>query len=243
MIRVALPALIVMTAVAAFVGAAGWNASGEPRLTIKLTERELELPYRTGLPGDDPGLQLRIAYEGRHDPLDARNWLPETRLRELGFALHVPPGAPQAADAYDHVPSRLAWIALEYDGPLARAEARRRELSADPTDPRPSARLRSRLVPVDAAVEFETLRARYPSGHLIVRGVIGIVYLPPGAGGPLIYGTLRDLVPATVAVPQAFRPLLAGMTNAAASDVTEPRFAAEIAVGRLGIPYVRSVQP
>jgi hypothetical protein len=60
--RVALPALLVLVTVAAFVGAAGWNRSGEPALVLVLTERELPLRRANMAAGDDPGLRVRIAY-------------------------------------------------------------------------------------------------------------------------------------------------------------------------------------
>ena len=238
MTRVAAPALIVMIAVAVMVGAAGWNQSGDPRLTITLTERELPLSTPAAAPGDVPAMQLRIAYEGRHDPLDSRNWLPELRLREIGFPFHVPVGAPQAADTYAHVPPRLAWIVLEYDGPAWQDIGRRRALSTPAGMAPPVGR--SRLVPVDAGVDFDALRTRYPSGHLIMRAIIGLQYVPADRGGPLLYGTLRELVPAAVAVPTRLRAALDELTPRAPHE--GPRYEVELAIGSLGLPYVRAVR-
>jgi hypothetical protein len=242
MTRVAVPALIVMVAVATLVAAGTWNQSGEPKLIITLTEREL--PMRSvspATPGDDPGLQLAIAYEVRPDPIDARNWLPESRLREIGFGLNVPAGAPEAADVYDKLPPRLAWAALEYDGPAWRDIERRLALRLA-QDERHGLQVRSRLVPVDAAPDFDTLRARYPSGHLLVHALIGVIYVPPSNGGPLLYGVLRDIAPQTIAVPQRLRGVF---DNVRAREGTEfgPRYEAEIAVGRLGLLYLRSARP
>jgi hypothetical protein len=241
MTRIAAPALIVMLAVAGFVAAAGWNMSGEPRGLITLTERELQLPVRVAPPGDDPGLQLRIAYEGRYDPLDSRNWLPESRLREIGFALHVPVGAPQAVHTYDHVPARLAWVVFEHDGPQWREIERRRELRESASGPQRFPHLQSRLVPVDAGADFDALRLRYPS-HLIMRGVIGLSYVTPENGGPLLHGMLREVVPQQVAVPQAMKGLFDALPRPGESSVTEPRYEAELAIGELGLPYLRSVR-
>ena len=238
MSRIALPALIVMLAVVSYVGVAQWNASAEPRQVITLTERELPLPQYFTAPGDDPGLQLSIAYENRHDALDARNWLPESRLREIGFALYVPPGGPDAVHTYDRVPVRLAWVVMEYDGPAWRELERRRALRPDE---RRDPALSSRLVPVDAGPHYEALRARYGEGHIILPAVIGIQYLAPGEGGPLVYGTLRDLAPARVAVPYEFRSLLRAFRDELPVSA-QPRYEAELAVGELGLPYLRSVR-
>jgi hypothetical protein len=237
--RIALPALLVMATVAAFVGAAGWNRSGEPELVIGLTERELPLARPSAAPGDDPGARLRIAYEYRHDPLDARNWLPETRLREIGFPLHVPVASPQAPETYDRVPPRVAWVVFEYDGPQWRDIARRRAV-ADTARPAPV--LSSRLVPVDAGLDFESLRARYHSGHLIVRGIVGLAYVPPARGGPMLHGVLREVVPPLVSVPYTFRQAVVGLATTVESGAAEPRYEVELAVGSLGLPYVRALR-
>jgi hypothetical protein len=241
MTRVAIPSLIVMLVVAGFIGVAAWNASTDPLLVITLTERELPLPARWESSEDESPLQLRIAYEGRYDPLDSRNWLPETRLREIGFSFHVPVGSPAAPQTYDHVPARHAWVVFEYDGPQWRETERRRALSD--SEPRTARTLlQSRLVAVDAGPDFDRLRARYPSGHLILRGAIGLSYVSPGNGGPLVHGFIRELAPPHVAVPHAFRSLLDGMRPADPGQPAAPRYEIDIAIGRLGLPFVRSVR-
>ena len=242
MTRLAAPALIVMLAVAGFVAVAGWNRSGDARLVITLTERELPLRASGVLGDDDAGLHLRVAYEGRHDPLDARNWLPESRLREIGFALYVPVGAPEAVHAYDHVPARLAWVVFEYDGPQWRDIERRRRLRDPAGGPASSPEMRSRLVPVDAGIDFDALRARYASGHLIMRAAIGLAYVPPVDGGPLVYGVLRDVLPSQIAVPYAFRSLVEQLLPTDSGSVTAPRYEAELAIGELGLPYLRAIR-
>ena len=241
MTRVAVPALVVMLAVVSLVGAAQWNRSGEPRLTITLTERELPLiavpPSATG---EDPGVRLRIAFEYRLEPLDARNWLPESRLREVGYFFNVPIGSPDAADEYDNVPPRVAWIAFELDGPAWREIERRRGLT--PEEPRHFPYARPRLVPVDAAADFETLRGRYPTGHLIVRGVIRLGFVGPERGGPLVYGMLREVVPANIAVPAHLRSVFDGLPDSGPGPEVTPRYEAEVAIGSLGLPYLRSAR-
>ena len=237
--RVILPALLVMVTVAVFVGAAGWNRSREPQLTLVLTERELPLAGTNAAPGDHPGARLQIAYEYRHDPLDARNWLPESRLREIGFTFNVPVGSPQAIDTYDRVPPRIAWVVFEFDGPQWHDIARRRAM-AEPRMPGPT--MPSRLVPVDVGLDLDVLRARYPSGHVILRGVIGLAYVSAANGGPLLYGVLREVLPPAIAVPYAFRSRLEGLAPLERSGGAEPRYEAELAVGALGLPYIRSLR-
>lgn len=239
MTRVVLPGLLTLMVVVGFIGAAGWNRSGEPLMTLVVTERELPLAGDPApAPGDDPGLHLRIAYDPRGDAADARNWLTEDRLRRLGFALDVPAGAPDAAETYRRMPPRVGWVVFEYGGPawteLSRARALAREATARGLAP-------SRLVPVDAGPDVEVLRARYPSGHLVLRGVFR-VNVEQDRG--ILYGSLTELVPAEITVPRELRPALEGLSRPETDDGShiEPRYEAEIALGRAGVPYLREVR-
>lgn len=250
MTRIALPAVTITVVVAAFVGLAGWNRSGDPRLWITLTERELTLPWTADVPsGDDPGLQLRLVINHRSEPLDARNWLSETRLRALGFPLNVPLGDPTAEQAYLDLPARVAWVALEYDGSAWQDIERRASLGRRSEQGR-EWREPSRLVPVDAALDFDTLHTKYPTGHLIVRAVIALSYVDAMHGGPLVYGWVRDIAPPTVTVPKNLRPVLDGLSRlevhaATPPDqqpVVAPRYEADLAIGRLGLPYIRALR-
>ena len=246
--RIGIPAATVLIVVAGIVGLAGWNRSAGPRQVIELTERELSLPfgYEDGFRDGAP-LKLQLQIEYRTDALDARNWLSEDRLRAVGFTIAVPASAPEAADTYRRVPPRVAWVALEYDGPAFQAIEQRRVLEREKNtwrgQPEPT-----RLVPVDAAPDFDTLRARYPSNHLIARAVITLSYLGPSDRGPLVYGTVREIVPSTVAVPRAMRDTLGGLPPRPPTGpdgphtLALPRYVAEIASGPLGVLYLRSVR-
>lgn len=246
--RIAIPAATVLVVVASLVGLAGWNRSAEPRQLIELTERELSLPfgYEDGLRDGAP-LKLNLQIEYRTDALDARNWLPEDRLRAIGFTIAVPPSAPEAAFTYRRVPPRVAWVALEYDGPAFRSIEQRRALEREKYTWRGQLEP-TRLVPVDAAPDFDTLRARYPSNHLIARAVIALTYLGPSERGPLIYGSVREIVPSTVAVPRALRDELSGLSPRPATGpdgphtLAPPRYTAEIASGPLGVLYLRAIR-
>lgn len=238
MIRIALPAVIVLVTVAAFVAQAARNRAGEPRLTFTLTERELRLE-RWGAARDEAAfVELRFEVAHRTDPLDARNWISDMRLREIGFNLDVPAGAPAAAEFYDHVPPRRAWVVLEYDGPAWRALHQRRALS-----PETGSRFESpsRLVPVDAGADPEALARRHP-GHLVLPAVIGLAYLAPAQGGPLVYGVLYHLVPAELTVPRELRAVFNGLEARSGEAPHEPRYEVDIAVGQLGLPYVRDAR-
>jgi hypothetical protein len=248
--RILIPGAAVVIVVMSLVGLSGWNRTSEPNQIIELTERELSLPFGIGQPSrEGTALSLQLQYEGRYEPLDARNWLSEDRLRALGFNLMTPAGAPEAADRYRRAPPRVAWVAFEYDGPSYQAIARRRAVEQEKEKPVWRGRVEaSRLVPVDAAPDFESLRARYPTGHLIARALIRLNYRGPSDGGPIIYGTVPEIVPSRVTVPRQWREVLVNLPPLPPTGPdgphTEipPRYTAEIASGPLGVLYVRRVR-
>lgn len=235
MTRIAIPAVVTLLSVVSLVAASGWNRSSDPRLRITLTERELPL---TRVPGEsDPGVQLRIEYQRRVEPLDARNWLTEERLRRLGFAFTVMPGAPEAAHIYNRALPKIAWVAFQYDGEAWREIERRLALESPAAEARDP--IQSRLVPVDVSLDLDTLRARYPGGHLILRGSIDLGYIGPREKGPLVYGYIRNLVPPHITVPHQLQDRFAALAQV---DNT-PTYEVDLALGRLGIPYVTDVRP
>lgn len=246
MTRILVPAATLILVIVGLVSLAGWNRSREPRVRITLTERELRLATLSREShGEDAGAQLRIDFTPREDPLDARNWLSEDRLRGIGFVFDVLPGAPEAADAYRRALPKIAWVALEYEGESWRAiERRRTTTQAQPSTPplpfrhglQPEP---SRLVPVDAASDLQTLLLRYPERHLILRASIELVFVPPARGGPFVYGRIRHLIPPTVHVPRTLRAPLVGL----APGFAAPRYQIDVAVGPLGLPYVTAVRP
>lgn len=242
MTRIAVPALAVLIAVASFVGLAGWNRAGATLPAMTLTERELTWSWS---PDSRAGEQLYLRFEPRTEPLDARNWLPEPKLRALGFPLTVPAGDPAAAVAYARVPARLAWVVLEYDGP-AFAEIERGRALRSEGRPQPSALAPSRLVPVDAGLDPGPLRARYGDGHLIVRAILSLGY----SNDPMLYAWVRELVPAGVTVPRHLVPVLDGLGPDRAmpasgqdpSPAQSPRYEVDVRIGRLGVPFVTAMR-
>ena len=184
MIRIAIPALTTLLSVASLVGLAGWNRSLEPLPALTVTERELPLNSEVVTLEDAANLQLPIVFQWRANPLDTRNWLLEAKLRALGFPLDVPAGDPRALQVYSDLPPRIAWIVLEYDGSTWQEIERRRAVQKQDLRERWAD---SRLVPVDAGLDVDVLRGQYPSGHLIVRGIVAINFLTPSSGGPMIY--------------------------------------------------------
>lgn len=245
MSRIALPGALAVLTVVSLVGIAGYNRSAERGATVTLTEREVWLPWAVSAADEDLDVKLTIQFQSRVEPLDARSWLTESKLRALGFPLSVPSGDPRAASTYDNLPPRLAWVAFEYDGPAWQEIDRRRTVQRQEDFGWP-ARL-SRLVPVDADLDRDVLLGRYATNHLILRATVGLTYLGPSSGGPLIYGFVRQVVPSAIVVPRHLVSALRGLPpvavpSAGAADSFQPRYAAEISVGRVGIPLLKGVR-
>lgn len=248
MTRIALPALTTLIAVASLVGLAGWNKSSEAQSPLTLTEREMPLSTQLVSLDDAEGLNLPIVFQWRANPLDTRNWLPESKLRALGFPLDVPAGDPTALEVYSDLPPRLAWVVLEYDGPAWKETEQRRAVQRQ--EPWRERWADSHLVPVDAGLDIHVLRNQYPTGHLIVRGVIAINFLGPSSGGPLLYGMLREIVPSALTVPREHLPTLVGLAPHLVPPPHEgerrlelvPRYQVEVGVGRLGIPFIKGIR-
>lgn len=256
MIRVVVPAVTIVALVAAVSGLAAWNRAGAPLVTITLTERELALPFEGG-PPDEPGVELRFVVEdGRGDALDALNWLPPATLTALGFDLSVPVGSPAAPRAYQRALPRPAWVVFEYDGAAWQALATRPEVAV-------RAERRSRLVAVDAGPALAPLVERYGDGrHVVLPALVGLSFVPPGLGGPMVHGVLGRLTPATLRVPPEMAGVLASLASrptarrrvpaepeaaqepmAGAEEPQPPRYTVDLAVGRLGLPYIVAVKP
>ena len=244
--RVVVPAVLIVILTATYAGMAAYNRAGAPLITLALTERELALPWVPADTGDHPGVRLRVVVDYRPEPLDAQNWLTMERLSALGFNVALPAGAPEAELHYRRALPRPAWVVFEYDGPAWQMRARRRAVSARAHD-----REWSRLVPVDAGPERDVLAVRYKDGrHLMLAGVIALGFLSPADGGPLVYGRLESLVSPNVRVPVGMAQVLEGLTppqperpdTAVADTPPVPRYEVDLAVGGLGLPYIRDVR-
>jgi hypothetical protein len=245
--RVLASAVLILMAVAWLVATAVWNRTAiVSRITV--TERELPWTY----PMDEQAVRLSLDWERRLDAQDARNWLTVDRLRQIGFDLGVPATSPEAGRVYARVHPRRAWVVFELEGETWRAVERRRAVTEpEPAGDRPAA---SRLIPVDAGLDVAALVERYPDGrHLIAPAWIQLGWVGPGEGGPLVYGSIRDVEPSSLTLPRPFADRLRAMAPPSSSRRDErpdaapprpagPRYEVDLAVGRLGIPWIVDVR-
>jgi hypothetical protein len=166
-------ALIALTDGVALIGVA-YNRGGEPEATLRLTQRELRLPYEWRGNSENSGMALRPVWRlpqeqaaGKFPDFTygAPVWLDEAKMRELGFD---PPPSAGSLDSrgtarYEKQLSREVLLVLELDGPayrrsleltaqyLAGEEAK---LAASPGDKALAARVKN----AREALERETTR-------------------------------------------------------------------------------------
>lgn len=124
--------LILATNAVALLGVA-YNR-GEPESTLKLTERELRLPYSWGFENENSGIALTLqwrvlaeqgeglfglgtSYTGFGNVPD---WLGKAKLTALGFDVSKPENTPQGRMHYDKLLPKEVFLVLEFDGPAYR---------------------------------------------------------------------------------------------------------------------------
>ena len=125
-------ALIVVTNSIALIGVHR-NRSGDPESVLRLTERELNPPYRPRDSKENSGMVLQLKWRvldeggsrsGRYFSYPGYGgepaWLDEAKLEELGFDTSIAHGKTAAADrslsSYDKQLPREALLVLELDG-------------------------------------------------------------------------------------------------------------------------------
>lgn len=245
--RLLLPLLALVLTIGGGLAFAAWNRS-ETRQRLTLTERELSLPWawENETADDDGEVRLSIEWQRRGNALDERAWLTNDKLRELGFDMQTPAGAPEAEQRYRRSLPRIAWVVFEYDGPAWRAIEQRRQLRSDAGTP-DRADEPARLVPIDAGADRAALTRRHQSTTTIVLpAVVQIGWLPAQSGGPLAYGYVQRLVVGQVSVPTRLRNALTAFRTKgperAESTLRSPRYEVDLAVGRFGYPWVTAVR-
>lgn len=136
-------ALIVLTNAVALLDAA-YNRSATPESTLRLSERELRLPYRGSWQGENSGLFLELswrvrgpeklergAYPGIWGPWTPAAWLDAKKLEELG--LTVPPQTMSDAERrrYRDPDPKEVFVVLELDGSAYQAAVQRAREQAE----------------------------------------------------------------------------------------------------------------
>lgn len=231
-----LAAVIIAVANAVVLAGVAANRHGEPDARLKLSERELRLPYSPGR--DNSGLALQLIWrtlgtdrdDGQSGNWQPPTWLTGSKMVELGFDPPAQLDIPTGARHLRRPASREVFVVLEVDGPLygeavRRAEAaaerqratilsmnegkRAQELLEAATKQTEYQRAtESRLFAVDAGTNAKTLRDRHPdrSRFLVTRGTI-TPQRRQANGREELTGTISRLSVNFIHVPQQFHLL------------------------------------
>lgn len=264
-------ALITTTNLVALGGAA-YNRSGEPDSVFSVTQRELRPPFEGIHRSENSGLTLHLrwrvplqteirsvyAFDGEGG--GAPTWLDAAKMAELGFdqktAVHR-----SGADAdwrRERQLPRDVLVVLEMDGPVyqqalerARQAAKQVESKNERGEGKKDAqeiidreeRGSSRLFAVDAGLDREALRAKYPDRktYAIVRGQVRPAWEPSGKVG----GALYDLSAAAINVPVEMRGAFEGVLPLSYQRSKDEgrHFEAQVAFGQRLEPWLVAATP
>ncbi|MFL6623092.1 MAG: DUF4824 family protein [Sulfurifustis sp.] len=264
--------LIVATNAVALAGVA-YNRSGEPSSVLKLTERELALPYSWGFAAENSGIALNLRWRvssgrgtgGRwyYRSGGSPGWLDKEKLAALGFDVSKPVETSDGERHYEQLLGKEALLVLELDGPayqsaleqvrehlrsetgLAAANPGKKEFKARAEEAAKALtaeeRSQTRLFVVDAGLERDALRARYPDRvrYAIVRGQVTLSVLGTGANRRL-GGYVSDLSIEAVHVPLAYRGIFEPLMRAPGrvDPPAEPRYDVTLAFGKRLEPWL-----
>ena len=184
--------IIAVTNIVALAGVA-YNRSGDPESTLQLGNRELHVPASWGFESENSGMALRFSWRvlGKKPDEDQADrsyfpissgppeWLNAAKMAELGFDVSPIDGARDSRTRYSRQLRKEVFLVLELDGPayqemLARAEANAARAANGRDQLNRERNESTRLFVVDAGLDADTLRAKYPSRsrHAIVRGTV-----------------------------------------------------------------------
>jgi hypothetical protein len=252
--------IIIGTNIFALAGVA-YNRMGEVTAQLTLTERELSLPYNTGVEKENSGVSLAINWRApsRSDTTyysyNAQDIeITEQELIALGFKL-----LDKENNSWDE--SRELYWALEFNGALYDAELKKVELKyqtslatyqEQPNDPntldRKNIRRRldrerttnSRLFFIEAASNYKSLAAKF-SGRkdiLIVKGLAKLYYNQDKKYSLL----LRHLSLSNIMVPAEYTKLFSQLDSAYNNTIVQPRYAVDIKWGNRLEPWIVGVK-
>lgn len=240
---------VVLLSNAVALGGVWYNRSGEPEAQLLLSERELQRVYGGWLRDEDDGvLRLQLSWQRPGDGWQLP-WLDQAKLRELGFS---------ATDeqTLNRQPARQVWLVLELDGPLYRGQVQQARQALDAAEAelggKPESEVlrqerddrqrrlqfveqqASRLMLVDAGVDAQVLRQRWPDRQrqVLLAGSIE----PYQHGAEAGYGATIRLENDRLSVPHAYRELARGWERG--HEQTGFKAQIEVAFGRRHEPWV-----
>ena len=255
---------LIVLANAVALGGVLYNRRGAPDSTLKLTQRELSLPYRGWHDTEDSGLSLRLQWQVALPPRDSdarpgyglygrdAEWLDAGRLEALGVKVRRRP-LPREPNLFsaDSLPADVLLV-LELDGPAYARQVEEVCRAAEAKNDNASRILcanerseASRLFVVDAGLDRDALRKAYPDSttYAIVRGRVraGQKY---GSARSEVVGYIDGVAVEEIEVPLALRSALDNGTisrRTAPGRVTAP-FEAQVAFGQRLEPWLQEIR-
>ncbi|MBE0515389.1 DUF4824 family protein [Sulfurimonas sp.] len=254
-------ALLVITNVVILLGVY-INRSSETTSEVTLTQRELQPP--SSIRKENNSVSLRLIYRTANNLNRSHqdNFLNIDKLKELGFD----------TDKYLYskdgirTPTKELFIVLENDGKLYNKSLKSAEAAlmekealynANKDDKKKQGDYKnaknnftreqisqSRLFAIDAGLEYEGLRQKYPNktNYLIVKGVVGLVkYYKEKT----LYGYIQRLNVQTIHLPYKFKYLLKDIEPINSHNNTRNtslQYKIEVKYGSRYEPFITSVK-
>ena len=250
-------ALIVAVNAVVLAGVA-YNRSGDPESTLRLTERELQVPYVWRGNKENSGLALSLRWRVLQSEMEVgRNmwsyysntaspdWLDEAKMSALGFDIsNKSRNGKDRAGLSDQLP-RSVYLVLEQNG-AAYQLAMSRALKNEGNDKEGPKRLEeerdnnSRLFVIDAGLDGATLRAKYPdrSRYAVVRGQIRPTW-HANQGANKLTGFVNDVSVESLNMPLEMKEVFDGATptNVVGSK-SNVRYDIDVAFGQRLEPWI-----
>ncbi|TKI70440.1 DUF4824 family protein [Sulfurimonas crateris] len=238
------------------------NRSSEATSEVTLTQRELQLPSYIRKENNSVSLRLVYRTANKSSRSHQDNFLNHDKLEELGFDTDKYLYSKEST----RTPTKEVFIVLENNGELYKKSLKSAEAvlmekealyNANKDDKKKQRDYenaknnftreqisQSRLFAIDAGLEYEGLRQKYPNktDYLIVKGVVGLV---KDYKEKILYGYIQRLNVQTVHLPYKFKYLLKeiGPINSHNNTRnTSLQYKVEVKYGSRYEPFITSVK-
>ncbi len=235
-----------------------YNRMGQATTQLTLTERELPLPYKTGIKKENSAISLAIQWrvpskvgDSYYPYQSKRITITHQDLAELGFKVN------DIQENYWLESKELYW-ALEYDGAMHKAEiAKAMEkyqkaslaFQTQPSDSNSRKKKQqelslarektsnSRLFFIELSADYQYLATKYSDkqNFLIIKGLAKPYYNRTDKNYSL---SLKNMSVSQIMMPVAYNQVLSDLKNLNRQEVTLPRYAVNINWGQRLEPWV-----
>ena len=238
----------------ALVGAF-YNRSGIPDSTLRLTDRELKMPYEWRGAKENSGLALDLRWRvlppdkvgemasPYHFSGTTPIWLDEAKMLSLGFDLV----AGNSESVRGHMQTKELFLVLELDGPAYKESLKRVERDSKKNKDGAETLAKehenhTRMFVVDAGLEPVALRAKFPDRHryAITRGQIHSVW-QSDRGNQMLVGTISELSVNNINVPFEIRKVFEGVGDFSNDSSRSPvQYQVDVSYGQRFEPWITS---